>query len=127
MFPLTISSVLIPSPMSIAIIPLSLRAALNRSNSCNIPIPARTERSASSSLAKGRPNTAMIASPMNLSNMPPSFWRQSTIRVKYSFSRPTVPWAPRLSVRVVKLRTSENNTEASLIFPPRTSLPVAIN
>ena len=33
----------------------------------------------------------MTASPMNLSSIPPSRWMQSTMRVKYSFKKLTVP------------------------------------
>ena len=45
-------------------------------------IAACTARSASSSWATGSPNAAMIASPMNLSSMPPCCWMHSTMMVK---------------------------------------------
>ncbi len=38
-----------------------------------MPTAARTARSASSSCARGTPNTAMMASPMYFSTLPP--WR----------------------------------------------------
>src|SRR5437870_7663587 len=41
-------------------------------------------RSASSSCAMGAPHSAMIASPMNLSSVPPCSNTTSTISVKYS-------------------------------------------
>ena len=67
----------------------------------------------------------MMASPINLSSMPSSAWMQSTINVKYSFKSDTVPWGPNFSVRVVKLRTSENNTVHTDSVPPITSSPAA--
>ena len=46
---------------------------------------------------------------------------------KYSFSRATVPWAPRDSVIVVKLRTSEKRTVATVSWPPIMSVPSLIS
>ena len=50
-----------------------------RSSACCIPAAARTARRASSSCSRGRPKTAMTASPMNFSTMPP--WRSSSARI----------------------------------------------
>ena len=63
----------------------------------------------------------MIASPMNLSSIPPCCWMQSTMIVKYSFSSATVACGPSSSASVVKLRMSENSTVASTLLPPRIS------
>ncbi len=40
---------------------------------------ARTARNASSSCSTGTPNTAMTASPMNFSTVPP--WRSTAVRI----------------------------------------------
>jgi hypothetical protein len=47
-----------------------------------MPTAARTARSASSSCARGRPNTAMIASPMYFSILPPCRWISAAIALK---------------------------------------------
>ena len=90
-----------------------------------MPMAARIARSGSSSCGNGVPKIAMIASPMNLSSMPP--WREmhSTMMVKYSFSSATVPCAPSSSVSVVKPRMSENRIVASWLLPPSRSSPLA--
>ena len=49
---------------------------------CCMPAAARTARSASSSCSLGRPNTAMIASPMNFSTTPPCFSSSALIASK---------------------------------------------
>ena len=90
-------------------------------------IPARTPLSSSSSWGKGIPNPAMIASPINLSTMPPCSFMASTMMSKYSFSKATVPCAPNASVIVVKLRTSEKRTVAMVSCPPMMSLPSDIS
>ena len=49
---------------------------LSSRSACCMPYAARTARSASSSCSRGRPKTAMIASPMYFSIVPP--WRSRT-------------------------------------------------
>ena len=53
--------------------------AFSRSTAFCMSSAARTARSASSSCARGRPKTAITASPMNFSTVPP--WRSTAIRI----------------------------------------------
>ena len=57
----------------------SWSSAFNPASAACIPAAARTARSASSSCRCGRPNTAITASPMNFSTVPP--WRSSSSRI----------------------------------------------
>src|SRR6266705_7980 len=74
-------------------------------------IAARTARSASSSLATGVPHTAMRASPMNFSTVPP--YREITVRQlsKYRDSRSRTSSESRDSESAVKPTRSANSTE----------------
>ena len=63
----------------------ALRAFISLSSRC-ISIAARRARSASSACARGAPQFAMMASPMNLSRVPPCSNTMSTISLKYSLS-----------------------------------------
>ena len=68
--------------MSTVFSPFARRSAFHSHNERIIAMPARIARSGSSSCATGRPKHAMIASPMNLSSIPPSWVMQSPIRLK---------------------------------------------
>ena len=107
-----------PIPWSMGIFPSAERLSLNTLRSVIMRMAARTARSGSSSCGTGVPKIHIIASPMNLSSIPPSSVMQSTMIVKYSFSSFTVPWAPSSSVIVVKHLTSEKRTVPTLCFPP---------
>jgi hypothetical protein len=82
MLPETIVSVFRPMPMSTGGRPSARRCSFQAASSRIIATAVRTARSTSSSCATGTPKPAMIASPMNLSSIPPSRWMQSTISVK---------------------------------------------
>ena len=69
-------------PIRIGSSPSCSRPWLKPRRLVSIARAVRTARSASSSPGRGRPNTAITASPMNLSRMPPSCCRQSTISEK---------------------------------------------
>ena len=125
MLPETMESVLSPMPMRMGFWPRCWRLVLSVRSSLIMAMAARRARSVSSPCGIGMPNSAMIASPMNLSSMPPSAVMQFTMIVKYSLSSATVPWAPSSSVRVVKERMSEKSTVASTLWPPRASPPPA--
>ena len=82
-----VTSVL-PSPVTTSplLIPIRIRSSGRRSSASSalssvsaacISTAARTARSASSSCSCGTPNTAMIASPMNFSIVPP--WRSTGV------------------------------------------------
>src|SRR5437867_5651196 len=58
----------------------------------------------------GAPNSAITASPMYLSSVPPSFCTMSVIRVRYSRSLCTTTCGSCFSVKVVKSRMSEKST-----------------
>ena len=76
--------------------------------------PARTARSASSSCATGAPNTAITASPMNFSTVPPKLsntWR----RVAWNgASVPRTSSTSSCSLRLVNPTRSANSTETTL-------------
>jgi len=57
-----------------------LSAAFNSSIASSNANPARTARSGSSSCAAGAPNTAITASPMNFSTVPPNASMRSRVR-----------------------------------------------
>src|SRR5262249_14613978 len=97
------------------------RSAFSWRRAVIISVATSTALPAPRTWVKGTPNTAMIASPMYLSRIPPWLKTTSTMSVKYSFSIETVPRAPSVSAMVVKLRMSENRTEAMWLDPPRPS------
>ncbi len=78
---------------------------------CTSSRAARTARSASSSWATGVPHTAMTASPMNFSTVPP--YRAITCRhvSKYCESRSLTSSGSRFSERAVNPTRSANSTE----------------
>jgi hypothetical protein len=81
---LTVSPVASRSSVPVTTSPVltPIRASTSSSGSAaRISAAARTARSASSSCATGTPNTAITASPMNFSTVPP--WRSTT-----AFMRP---------------------------------------
>ena len=123
MLPESSLSVLSPSPMSMGILPSFSLCIFHSQRRLIMLIPARTPRSSSSSCGNGIPKPAMIASPINLSTIPPCSLIASTMMSKYSFNSVTVPCAPKASVIVVKLRTSEKSTVATVSWPPIMSLP----
>ena len=82
MLPETTWAEFMPMPMSMGFWPTAARWALNTESWRIMAMAQRRARSSSSSCGSGVPNTAMMASPMNLSSMPPSACRQSTMRVK---------------------------------------------
>ncbi len=76
-----------------------------RSSAACIPAAARTARSASSSWSRGRPKTAITASPMNFSITPP--WRSSSARIASKY-------------RVITSRSaSESSVSPRLVEPLR--------
>jgi len=81
---------------------------------------ARQARTAWSGVAIGAPKTAITASPMYLSRVPPSRSTQSVIRVRYSRSVRT-PWGSFRSVKVVKSRMSVKRTVTDRTSPPKRS------
>ena len=92
------------SPGTLASVPSSATAA-TRSRA------ARTARSASPSVATGVPQTAITASPMNFSTIPP--YRPITVRAtaKYRDSSSRTASGSRVSDNGVKPTTSQNSTE----------------
>src|SRR3989454_7816086 len=77
------------------------------SSASSCPRPHFIARSASSSWGMGAPHSAMIASPMNLSNVPPCSNTISTISVKYSVRSVAMVSGLMVSDIGVKLRMSE--------------------
>ena len=75
--------------------------------------PARTARSASSSRATGAPHTAMTASPMNFSIVPPYRPITSEARSKYRVRSSRTSSASRPSENVVNPTRSTNSTLTS--------------
>src|SRR4051794_20042371 len=73
-------------------------------------VAARTARSASSSCTRGRPNTAMIASPMYFSITPPCRWRMSRISAKYRCITSRSDSGSMLSPRAVESFRSQKTT-----------------
>ena len=69
----------------------------------------------------GAPNSAITASPMYLSSVPPSFCTMSVIRVRYSRSLCTTTCGSCFSVKVVKSRMSEKSTVTVRSSPPNES------
>src|SRR5207247_615410 len=69
----------------------------------------------------GAPNSAITASPMYLSSVPPSFCTMSVIRVRYSRSLCTTTCGSCFSVKVVKSRMSEKSTVTVRRSPPHES------
>ena len=125
MLPDTTTSVFRPMPMSTGRLPWPARTWFHSRKRLIMATAVRTARSSSSSWATGMPKAAMMASPMNLSSIPPSRWMQSTMISKYSLSRLTVACGPSSSVSVVKPRMSENSTVAVTLRPPSNSAPEA--
>ena len=125
--PDTTVSVLRPIPILTGSLPSERRVLFQILRSLIMEIAARIALSSSSSCAAGIPKAAIMASPINLSSMPPSRVMQSTISSKYSLSRVTVPWAPRASVSVVNPRISEKSTVAGTLCPPNKSAPLESN
>ena len=84
------------------------RSAFSASSAACMSAAARTARSASSSCRRGRPNTAITASPMNFSMRPPC--RSSTVRMASKYSVITARRASEssFSPRLVEPLRSEN-------------------
>ena len=82
---------------------------------------ARTPRTAWSSCDRGAFQKAMMASPSNLSIVPPSSWMMSTIAVRYSLRSAVRSSGVRASEIVVKPCTSEKKIVSSRRLPARAS------
>src|SRR6266511_2867565 len=80
---------------------------------CTSSIAARTARSASSSWATGVPHTAMTASPMNFSTVPPYRAMSRRHVSKYADSNSRTSSGSRASLSVVNPTRSANSTETS--------------
>jgi hypothetical protein len=74
--PVTTSPVSTPMRTCTLVRNSRVNASLSAARASIIPRAARTARSASSSCTTGTPNTAIAASPMNFSTVPP--WRSIT-------------------------------------------------
>ena len=86
------------------------RSPLRSSSAVRISSAARAARTTSSSCRTGTPNTAMTASPMNFSTVPP--WRSMTPRISAKY-RVITSWrasGSRRSPSAVKPLTSANTT-----------------
>ena len=77
--PATTSPVLTPMRLSIRTPQSRSSSSLSSANAARMSAAARTARKASSSCTTGTPNTAMTASPMNFSTVPP--WRSIASRI----------------------------------------------
>ena len=91
--------------------PISSATAGNRSR---ISAAARTARNASSSCTRGIPNTAITASPMNFSTVPP--WRSIIARIssKYRLITASSASGSSSSPSAVEPVTSQNSTVTTL-------------
>ena len=88
--PVTTLSVFTPTPIPTGILSVFKRSAFHLRSSEIIAMDDLTAASAASSLGRGTPKPAIIASPINLSSIPPASVIQATIISKYSFSMDTV-------------------------------------
>jgi hypothetical protein len=107
--PATTSPVLTPTRPSIP----------SSGNASCISTAARQARSASSSCAAGTPNTAITASPMNFSTVPP--WNSTIpfMRSKYRASKPRSASGSTDSPNAVEPVTSQNSTVTVFRTPAR--------
>ena len=105
-------------PISTGRLPSAMRPRLKRRQFLDHGDRARTARSSSSSCGHRDAERRHDGVADELVEHAALLGMQSTIRVKYSFSRLTMPCGPSSSDRVVKLRTSENRIVASTVWPP---------
>ncbi len=84
-----------------------------------ISAAARTARSASSSCSSGTPNTAITASPMNFSTVPPWCSTITFMRSKYAASTARCRSGSSCSPSAVEPTTSQNSTVTTLRCPRR--------
>src|SRR5215211_5439216 len=99
-----------PMPTPISGRPWPTHRSLSRAIERCIASAARSARSGSSLCAIGAPQSTMIASPMNLSSVPPCSKMTSTISVKYSLRSWAMPSGPIASAIGVKPRMSLKST-----------------
>ncbi len=123
MFPANTSPWLIPMPTPISGLPEAAHRRFSSSIACCIAIAASSARSGSSLWAMGAPQSAMTASPMNLSRVPPCSKITSTISVKYSLRNLATASGPMASAIAVKPRMSLNSTVTGRRSPPRRMAP----
>ena len=117
MLPANTSPKLMPMPMLMAGLPVVFQCSFSSTRARCISIAAAIALSASSSVESGAPHSAMIASPMNLSSVPPLRNTISTISVKYSRSRCATSSGAIFSDIEVKPRMSVNMITTSRLLP----------
>ena len=95
------------------------KPSLSSSSRSPISMAAWSARSASSSRTVGTPKTAMIASPMYFSTVPPQDWMTDAISPKYEPSSARRRSGSSCSPRLVDPVTSANRIETTLRCSPR--------
>ena len=124
MLPTTAMPVLMPMRAAIDGRPSRCHCACICRSRSRIASAARQAASACSSIGRGAPQKAMIASPMYLSTVPRNSRTVSLIRSKYSPSSFTSSSGASDSERVVKPAMSEKSVVISSFSPPsRASRP----
>ncbi len=112
--PATTSPVVMPVRVSICTPCAVASSALRVASDSRICTAARTARSASSSCSTGMPKTAMTASPMNFSTVPPCRSITSFMAAKYRLMRPRTASGSRRSPMAVDPVTSLNRIVTTL-------------
>mmetsp|Transcript_33118 Transcript_33118/g.53197 ORF Transcript_33118/g.53197 Transcript_33118/m.53197 type:complete len:211 (+) Transcript_33118:1377-2009(+) len=123
MLPEHTSPELTPIPILISDFPAFARNSLNLTSSFSISIAARQAFAASNAFVSGTPKTAISASPINLSTIPPCFVITSTMHEKYSLRVLKTSEAPHSSLKVVNPLISANKMLTRCFAPPNSNRP----
>jgi hypothetical protein len=108
--PATTGPVLTPIRVAIDTDHSRSRFSLSSASAFRISAAARTARSASSSCTIGMPNTAITASPMNFSTVPPCDASTAAMRSKYRVITERSASGSSRSPSAVESATSQNRT-----------------